>query len=119
MTTLREAAAMALRSMEEAVTYAKFARAENYINPDAIKSLREALAQREPEPVVDTEADVLTAVYMTGVHAGKKAATKRKPLTDDEIARIMQPFEAVEPEHPFWVDVARAIEQAHGIGERE
>jgi len=44
------------------------------------------------------------------------APPQRKPLTDEEIASVMQPFEAVEPEHPFWVDVARAIERAHGIG---
>ena len=44
---------------------------------------------------------------------------KREPLTVEEISRVMQPFESVEPEHPFWVDVARAIERAHGIGREE
>lgn len=44
---------------------------------------------------------------------------QHNPLTNAEIARVMQPFESVEPEHPFWVDVARAIERAHGIGGKE
>jgi len=57
---------------------------------NAVQILREALAEPEPEP-----------------------------LTDEEIAGVMQPFESVEPEHPFWVDVARAIERAHGIGSKE
>ena len=122
MTTLREAAEIALAALshpnfqgaEEAETILRDALGRS----KSSSKLREALAQPEQEPVADTESDVLTATYMLGVHAGKKVAN-RKPLTDEEIARIMQPFEAVEPEHPFWVDVARAIEQAHGIGERE
>ena len=57
---------MALRSMEDAVVHAKFRRAEHYLNPDAIKSLREALAQPESEPV----AIVVAAEYEDGSHAG-------------------------------------------------
>lgn len=86
MTTLREAVAQALDALTEIHPGNMTPMAENAWL-NAVQILREALAEPEPEP-----------------------------LTDEEIAGVMQPFESVEPEHPFWVDVARAIERAHGIG---
>jgi len=47
MTTLREAAEMALIAMEEAVEYAKYIRADHYMRPYAIENLRKALEQPE------------------------------------------------------------------------
>ena len=42
----------------------------------------------------------------------------RKPLTDDEIKKVMTEFENdIEPGHVFWRQIARAIERAHGIGD--
>jgi len=74
--------------------------------------------QPEQEPVADTESDVLTATYMLGVHAGKKA-TNRKPLTDEEITALVLewwcPTMVTAKDRKF----VRAIERAHGIGEKK
>lgn len=67
MTTLREAAEIALAALE----HPNFQGAEEAetILRDALwrskssSKLREALAQTEQEPVADTESDVLTATY--------------------------------------------------------
>jgi hypothetical protein len=115
MTTLREAVAQALDALTKIHPgNMSWETGDAWLN--AVQILREALAQPEPEPVVDTEADVLTAVYMTGVHAGKKAATKRKPLTDDEIAALLSQSAGVDLKlNGGDLLFARAIEQAHGI----
>lgn len=115
MTTLRKEVAQALDVLTKIHPgNMSWETGEAWMN--AVQILREALAQPEPEPVVDTEADVLTAVYMTGVHAGKKAATKRKPLTDEEIDQLSRTM-VKGGKSVNWL--CRAIERAHGIGEKE
>ena len=112
MTTLRKAAKKALEALDRSDYFGWQS------NIPIIKSLREALAQPEPEPVADTESDVLTATYMLGLHAGKKAATKRKPLTDEEIDKVTDAQWAQNNHKPIYAAhraYARAIEQAHGI----
>ena len=42
---------------------------------------------------------------------------QRKPMTDEEIASIIVEMNGNEPAAPFWRDLARAIEAAHGIKE--
>lgn len=83
MTTLREAAEMALRSMEDAVVHAKFRRAEHYINPDAIKSLREALAQPEPKPEPEPVA------WMVYTLDGKSAFVTDNPKDFTQDHRVL------------------------------
>jgi len=69
--------------------------------------------------VADTESDVLTATYMLGVHAGKKA-TNRQPLTDAEIAALLAQSAGVDLKlNGGDLLFARAIERAHGIGGEE
>lgn len=118
MTTLREAVEKALNALTKIHPgNMSWETGEAWMN--AVQILREALAQPEPEPVADTESDVLTATYMLGVHAGKKVA-KRKPLTDEEITKLTADTwgsASIAPQSaPAF---ARAIERAHGIGEKE
>ena len=81
--------------------------------------ISEGLAQPEQEPVADTESDVLTATYMLGLHAGKKA-TNRQPLTDDEIIMLSQSAGVyIKVNDDCDLLFARAIERAHGIGSEE
>ena len=40
---------------------------------------------------------------------------QRKPLTDEQIESIIVEMNGNEPTAPFWRDLARAIEAAHGI----
>lgn len=117
MTTLREAAQKALEALEDMLGWESLApQSVQASSKQSLQRLREALAEPEPVPVVDTEADVLTAVYMTGVHAGKKAATKRKPLTDEEIAALLSQSAGVDLKlNGGDLLFARAIERAHGI----
>lgn len=72
--------------------------------------------QPEQEPVADTESDVLTATYMLGVHAGKKA-TNRKPLTVEEIIKIWNDMgnDPIAPSVFSFIACVRKTEQAHGI----
>ena len=43
---------------------------------------------------------------------------KRQPLTDEQIADIVIEMNGNEPTGLFWRDLTRAIEAAHGIGDR-
>jgi hypothetical protein len=122
MTTLREAVAQALDALTKIHPgNMSWETGDAWMN--AVQILREALAQREPEPVADTESDVLTATYMLGVHAGKKAVTKRKPLTVEQLRDIKEHQRLLEELGPVWAPMlyyfCQAIERAHGIGERE
>lgn len=115
MTTLREAVAQALDELTK-IHPGNMSWETGDAWLDAVQILREALAQPEPEPVADTESDVLTATYMLGVHAGKKVA-QRQPLTDEEITALVLewwcPTMVTAKDRKF----VRAIERAHGIGE--
>jgi hypothetical protein len=88
MTTLREAAAQALGALTK-VHPGNMSWETGVAWMDTVQILREALAQPEPKPVADTDADVLTATYMLGLHAGKKAAQRQwQELTNEEIEWI-------------------------------
>jgi len=124
MTTLREAAEMALEALEWAWGGEPLGTKEI----DAITALREALAQPEREPV----AIVVAAEYEDGSHAGHHLewrgrneandypeGTKlythppqRKPLTDEEIDQLSRTM-VKGGKSVNWL--CRAIEQAHGI----
>lgn len=109
MTTLREAAQLALNALH------LWHWTKETTGLDAAHdALRDALLEPEQEPVADTESDVLTATYLLGLHAGKKAA-QRKPLTDDEILDLYFDGFSISKLNEF----ARAIERAHGIGSEE
>lgn len=120
MTTLRKEVAQALDVLTKIHPgNMSWETGEAWLN--AVQILREALAQPEPEPVADTESDVLTATYMLGLHAGKKAVTQRKPLTDDEICKLWDSH-TIEVFGKIGINpvvFARYLERAHGIGERE
>lgn len=119
MTTLREAAAQALDALTK-IHPGNMSWETGDAWLDAVQILREALAQPEQEPVADTESDVLTATYMLGVHAGKKA-TNRKPLTDEEIIKIWNDMgnDPIAPSVFSFIACVRKTEQAHGIGEKK
>lgn len=113
MTTLRSAAERALEALEY------YRSGEDYQPTpasDAVVALREALAQPEQGPVADTESDVLTATYMLGLHAGKKA-TNRQPLTEEQIKPIFDQWKILYG--GYTIDFIRAIERAHGIKEEK
>jgi hypothetical protein len=82
MTTLREAAQLAL----DALHLWHWTKETTGFDA-AHDALRDAILEPAPETVADTESDVLTATYMLGLHAGKKAA-QRKPLTDESIGEV-------------------------------
>ena len=80
-----------------------------------ITAIKEALAQ------LDQESDDLTIAYMSGFHDGKnKDAPQRKPLTDEQIFDLSEPFGAFQygdAQGHKRLEFARAIEAAHGIKE--
>ena len=128
MTTLREAAQRAMKSLEDAIKMwteemefrSCIDAADKWL--ESYAALREALAEPAAEPLCTAAMFDDAFLAKSGLSPDTKLYTQppqRQPLTDAEIARVMQPFESVEPEHPFWVDVARAIERAHGIGGEE
>lgn len=122
MTTLREAAAQALGALTK-VHPGNMSWETGVAWMDTVQILRAALAQPEPKPVADTDADVLTATYMLGLHAGKKAAQRQwQELTNGEIhtAYITATNQTLRPQDErLAFAFARAIEQAHGIGDKE
>ena len=123
MTTLREAAEMALEALE--------AHADIGIKSDkAIFALREALEQPEREPVAWTtmpDANDWTFVSGSANPNGKlngkwyplyATPPQRKPLTDEEIDKVTDAQWAQNNHKPIYAAhraYARAIEQEHGI----
>lgn len=115
MIELEKAARQALETLENVRKYD----GENlYGLDDEIIALRQALAQPEQEPAAwryngklhefdpsDWATSPVTPLYTSPPH--------RKPLTDEEIAVIAAACGGLASD--FVVDVARAIEQAHGI----
>ena len=75
----------------------------------------EKLAQPEQKPVVTKNEKGLTLhVGWDDLPAGTRLYTsppQRQPLTDDEIVNLRN-------EHRHWYAFARAIEAAHGIGDK-
>ena len=58
----------------------------------------------------------------TDIHAAmaklQASLAQRQPLTDGQIADIVIEMNGNEPTGLFWRDLTRAIEAAHGIGEK-
>lgn len=124
MTTLREAAERALDALE----YGHFAVADQAPHADvmayleAADKLREALAQPESEPVAyvtgfskryATVQRVDRSLLMCVGMALYRSPPQRKPLTDETLWEMW----VKSPSDVF--RFARAIERAHGIGEKE
>jgi len=124
---LRQAAQQALEALEGLADYRYTDRVKN-----TMASLRQALAEPEQEPVawMTHSNDLLPLFHATRVGALNwatqptplyTAPTPRKPLTDEEMRECAQAMNA-EPLAEGWPELikfARAIERAHGIGERQ
>ena len=113
----------ALKQIDEAMPFpvAKLAQA----------SIKEALAQPQQEPVAwgvfevnlhdmfFTEAEAVEMAQLKGTHAEVRplytTPPQRKPLTDEDVERIVR--EARVGEHGIGYTIARAIEAAHDIKE--
>ena len=134
MTDLRKAAQQALEALEEYQSKgAPFLACDG-----AVAALRAALAQkdepgepvREPVAWIHTDLDkprvkflewsedepgyrgcwIKTPLYLS--------PPQRKPLTDEEIRRIIACIDKFTPVREGMRQLARAIERAHGIGEQ-
>lgn len=112
MTTLREAAEMALKSMEHQM---------NYWSPNGlatvVSTLRKALeAEGKEEPVawMDREGDIYKMPEIEGWAPPHvllyTTPPKRKPLTDEEVWGLMRDND------PSMYEAFRLCERAHGIG---
>ncbi len=92
MTTLRAAAQQALEALEQIRTPIRINTAlDAYDESRAIAALRTALAEPERKPLTDKEIELL--------------AVKHAPPIDPAFAQ-----------HDDFIEFARAIERAHGIG---
>jgi len=118
MTTLRNAALMALTSLENAIQdwtdemeYRSCVSVADEWAASA-KALRSALEQQAKH---DETYDSLER-YTQEIRTILADATKRKPLSEGKIGRLCGKFDA---SHSVAIGIARAIEQAHGIGEKE
>ena len=131
MTTLREAAQQALAAMEaadvdphssdavyKAIDALKAALADPVQEPVSVTDLQQALVETnliDPDAIDDPEGyDYGSTVAQIDALHEMLFKSQRKPLSDEEIGRICAPlgFAQLSP-----VEVARAIERAHGIGE--
>lgn len=91
---------------------------------DAMKALRERLAEPEQKPVAQRLSngtiDVLGGVIVPIGALLYLVPPQRKPLTEDEIATLLSQSVGVDIKlNGGDVLFARAIERAHGIGEKE
>ena len=119
MTTLREAAQKALEALDRSDYFGWQS------NIPIIKSLREALAQPEPEPepvawmiytldgasvcVTDSPSDFTSEYRALPLYT---SPPQRKPLTDEEIDQLSRTM-VKGGKSVNWL--CRAIERAHGI----
>jgi hypothetical protein len=125
MTTLRKAAKKALEALDRSDYFGWQS------NIPIIKSLREALAQPEPEPVAwmiytldgasvcvtDSPSDFTSEYRALPIYA---TPPQRKPLTDAEITELLSQSAGIDVKlNGGDLLFARAIERAHGIGEKE
>jgi hypothetical protein len=130
MTTLREAAAQALDALTKIHPgNMSWETGEAWMN--AVQILREALAQPEPEPVAwmiytldgasvcvtDSPSDFTSEYRALPIYA---TPPQRKPLTDAEITELLSQSAGIDVKlNGGDLLFARAIERAHGIGEKE
>ena len=95
-----------------------------FLKDKAITAIKEALAQQEQEPVAWISTGPARMIHWT---ADKPAygddwvplyttPPQRKPLTDEDVERIVR--EARVGEHGIGYTIARAIEAAHNIKEK-
>ena len=117
MKTLKEAAEMALEALDNVGVEGNWEREDA-----AVVALREALA---PVPVawMDREGDLYKMPEIEGWAPPHTllytAPPQRKPLTDEEIAAILSQSAGVDLKlNGGDLLFARAIERAHGIGEK-
>ena len=128
MTALRKAAKKALEALDRSDYFGWQS------NIPIIKSLREALAQPEPEPVAwmyewDGKRHLTFTdqrfIEKSHPHFNKSSPLythppQRKPLTDEEIIMLTADTWGNASIAPQLAPAfARAIERAHGIGEKE
>ena len=124
MTTLREAAEMALEVLEESC-FPRMSIKHYKLYDDAIDALEAALAQPEPEPVawMDSDGDVYPMPETEGWRPPHTLLythpPQRQPLTDEELVDIVGNCAADSGGWFRYHAFARAIERAHGIGEKE
>lgn len=140
MTTLREAAQQALEAMEElqgGCTDSDDGTVEAITVwcPEVITALRTALSEPEQEPVAYLYHDagvpedahpwlhstmlVLAADRRPGLRGETPLYThppQRKPLTDEEIVDLWADVSMDYDDQINIIEMARAIERAHGIG---
>ena len=89
----------------------------------AITAIKEALAQQEQEPVAWISTGPARMIHWTADKPAYgddwvplyTAPPQRKPLTDEDVERIVR--EARVGEHGIGYTIARAIEAAHNIKE--
>lgn len=114
MTTLRSAAERALDALDNVGVEGNWEREEA-----AVVALREALA---PVPVawIDREGDLYKMPEIQGWAPPHTLLythpPQRKPLTDEELDALAIDKDGLPNSH---FEFARAIERAHGIGEKE
>jgi hypothetical protein len=81
----------------------------------AVAALKQALEQPEPEPVACRDCNGMGFMDGSGEKCGRcnghgyTSPPKREPLTEEEISRIWGSY------FSRGIDLARAIEAAHGI----
>ena len=109
------------------------------MSEDAITAIKEALAQPEQEPVEVFLTDEHQMGFKVGVQSfildywpdlqsevefmktqlltafARAAPPQRKPLTDEEIDKAWRSCDYTVPWEQHRIDIARAIEAAHGI----
>jgi hypothetical protein len=128
MTTLREAAQQALEALEGVVSAHAY---ESGTPVEAITALRAALAEPVQEPVAKVElmmtggsAGLATRIVEIDDHLRERLRPgqllytpppQRKPLSEDEIEDLYFDGFSISKLKEF----ARAIERAHGIGEKD
>jgi hypothetical protein len=126
MTTLREAAEMALGALQDVCARLLYRGvSKDAGHPDrtaleqarqTIRALKQATEQFEQkrDPITWNGWMVREVLFDEGEPVGHR---EHKPLTDEEILDVWKPFEG----NPFTTkyEFARAIERAHGIGEKE
>ena len=105
MSNLRQAAQHALEVMDDHMY-----RADTHEFYEAKEALRAALAEPEQEPdgIGWLKRD---SGYFT-------APTPRKPLTDEELEPLLDAVPFYDIGNKDLINLARAIERAHGIGEQ-
>lgn len=125
MTTLREAAEMALEALEDMLGWESLApQSVQDSSKQSLQRLREALAQPDPEPFGYFRSEPFGWTDCAETDDGAiplyERPPQRQPLTDEEILSLLQRLDPQTRRLSEGVQAfARAIEQAHGIGEKE